>query len=137
MAHGDPILSSGTNNWSDIKGTRVEKYLLLDGADDAAGANATGAWVRVHGAVGISGSVIASSVTSGATIQIRGKVSPDGAAPSASDDGFQIGGDIAVTANGETDFRGMTSHDSIDYIKAIVSAHTDGSYDVPVTVTKR
>lgn len=138
MAHGDPITPTNQpNNWSKVKSARVEKYLLLDGADSGAGDDATGAWVKAIGADDVGIVVISSSTSSGATLQIRGYITTDGQDPSASDDGFQISSDVTISSDTHTDLAPLVDGQTFDYIKLIVSSYTDGTYNAPMTVVFR
>lgn len=130
MANGDPIKNSGVNNWSKIKNRRVEKYLLID----AATAVTDGVWVNVAGALRAGAFIIASNVTAGFTVQFHGYASPTGAAPSNSDDHAQLNTDAVITADGTTDVQLLAGGDTVEYLKASVSARTDGTATVVVVV---
>lgn len=138
MAHGDPITPTNQpNNWSHAKGNRIEKYLLLDAAASGSGDDANGAWVDIAGADDAAISIHSSSTTTGADIQIRGSIPETGAAPSASDHGFQIGSDIVISSDTETDFAPLAGEETTHYIKARVSDYTDGTYSVVLMVSYR
>ena len=140
MSDGDAILSSGsaasgTNNWSKSPHSRVERYLLIDAA--VATSIGAGKWIDITGCHRAVAHVLSTGVTTGHTVQFRTIDTVDGSAPANSADGAQIGSDVAVSATGDIDFAPLAGGNTVRWIKAIVSAWTDGTVNVPLAVEYR
>lgn len=129
MANGDPILSSGTNNWSKNKNRRVEKYLLID----AATATTDGKWVNVCGALR-AGAFIIGEDTASFTVQFHAHATPTSTAPVDATDHAQLGTDAVIAADGTTDVQLLAGGDTVEWIKASVSSYTTGTCTVVLVV---
>lgn len=126
MASGDQILSGGSADWGPgYKPGAVHVWKALDGVT----ATDDGVWIKVVGAKAMSGQIVSTGVTSGGTVQVRGYLPTSSTdEPANSEDGFQIGNDYSVTANGNIDFAPLAGGQSIFYIKVMTSAYTDGTH---------